>query len=233
MTDPTVSQRSKKARLGVVFGVTNSLGALVNLYGGTDKGAHGYLPHYERHLGPRRLRRQTVYEIGVGGHESPTPGGSLPVWRDYFPRSVIVGLDIAPKNIDFGRNVRFEQADQSSAVDLARVVERHGAPDVVIDDGSHVAEHIQASFEFLWPLLPAGGIYVIEDLSTSYYPDYGGGDPAPDTSALGLLRSLTDDVQALDLVFKHRPELGTRGPARHADVAAVHTYPGIAFIEKH
>lgn len=227
-----INRVSRKARIGQALGVVNDLSRLAALYGGTDKLEHGYMPHYERHLGPRRLRAQTVYEIGVGGYDSSSPGGSLPVWRDYLLRSTIIGIDIAPKTVRFGNRVRFEQADQSSIEALRRIVQTHGRPDVVIDDGSHVGAHIHASFDYLWPLLPSGGLYVVEDLSTSYYPGAGGADPAPETSGVGLARALVDDAQARDVTFRLHPEWGSRGPARHLDVAAVHAYPGIFFVEK-
>lgn len=217
---------------GRVLGWCNALSPLVRLHGGTDKLEHGYLPHYERHLGPRRTDKLLLFEIGVGGYESLTPGGSLTIWRDYLARSRIVGLDISDKTVELGPRVTFELADQSDPSHLERVVEKHGTPDVVIDDGSHVGEHIRRSFEYLWPLMPAGGLYVIEDLSTSYYPSYGGGDPAPETSAVGLLRELVDSVQAHDSTFVRHPAWGTRSAPQHPDVQSLHVYPGIAFVVK-
>jgi tetratricopeptide (TPR) repeat protein len=40
-----------------------------------------------------------------------------------------------------------------------------GAPTIVIDDGSHNDKHRIATFEYLFPRLAPGGIYVIEDFS--------------------------------------------------------------------
>ncbi|EAP99615.1 O-methyltransferase I [Janibacter sp. HTCC2649] len=216
----------------MLLGAGNALNLLVRLYGDTDKLSHGYLPHYETHVGPRRFDSMLVFEIGVGGYESLTPGGSLAVWRDYFFRSRIVGLDIEDKLVRLGSRVAFERADQNSHEDLRAVVARHGVPDIVIDDGSHVGAHIRATFEFLWPQMRAGSIYVIEDLSTSYYPSYDGGDPPPPSSAIALLQSMVDSVQAQDNTFDRYPEWGTRSAPAHADLQALHVYPGIAFIVK-
>lgn len=227
-----IRKLAHRSHAGQVLGSVNAFSLLVRLYGGTDKLDHGYLPHYEKHLGPRRMSRLLVFEIGVGGYESRTPGGSLAVWRDYLARSRVVGLDISEKTLELGPRVTFELADQSDPEHLERVVQRHGVPDVVIDDGSHVGAHIRRSFEYLWPLMPAGGLYVIEDLSTSYYPSYGGGDPAPETSAVGLLRELVDSVQAHDSTFVRHPGWGTRSAPQHPDVHALHVYPGIAFVVK-
>lgn len=222
----------RKARAGTVLGMTNQPGALASLYGGTDKGTHGYLEHYRRHLGPLRHRRNLLFEIGVGGYDSPSPGGSPALWRDYLPRSVIVGLDLHPKTARLGRRVHLTQVDQSDSVGLTSVVTEYGRPNIVIDDGSHMGDHVIASFRTLWPLLQPGGLYVVEDLSTSYYPGFGGGDPPPRRSAVGLLQSLADDVQSLDPTFSQNPEWGQRRAPDHQGASGVHIYPGIAFIEK-
>jgi hypothetical protein len=227
-----IRTNASQLRLGTPLALANELGFMVRAYGGTDKWIHDYTPHYEQHLARRRFRRQVVFEIGVGGYSDIRPGGSLAIWRDYFVRSTIVGLDISPKQIDLGARVKFERVDQSSSLDLQRVIEQHGCPDVVIDDGSHVGNDLTASFDFLWPRLQHGGVYIIEDLSTSYYPKYGGGDPPPQTSAVALVQRLVDCVQAQDSTFARKPAWGSRSAPQYFDVCAVHVHPGIVFIEK-
>jgi hypothetical protein len=173
-----------------------------------------------------------VFEIGVGGHEAVS-GGSLQLWRDYFARSTIVGIDIERKDIAFGPRVKFEQADQNSPADLQRVVAAHGRPTIVIDDGSHVGEHIHTSFACLWPQLVAGGVYVIEDLVTSYDPAYGGAIAAPASSAIGLVQALASDTQIADPVHAQDPSNNRIPTAQFfSDVAGVSVFPGIAFIHK-
>ena len=52
---------------------------------------------------------------------------------------------------------------------------------IIVDDGGHGQEHQRVSFLHLFPALTSGGIYVIEDLLTSYLPGYGGvDDPSAD-----------------------------------------------------
>lgn len=201
-------------------------------YGGTDKYDHGYVRYYRKHFSDRRFKTLTVVEIGVGGHEAEVAGRSLPFWRDYFPRSQIIGIDLYDKRINFGSRVHFEKADQNSTVDLRRIVRKYGPPDIVIDDGSHIGEHIQTSFRTLWPLMRSGGLYAVEDLASSYFPHSGGADPAPATSGLGLVASLLDSVQGLDPTFSIHPDWGSRSKPEYSDVAAVHCYPGIAFFAK-
>jgi hypothetical protein len=45
-----------------------------------------------------------------------------------------------------------------------------------VDDASHTYEETRTSFEFLFPLLSPGGIYVIEDWSWAHHPDYQSAD---------------------------------------------------------
>jgi hypothetical protein len=172
-----------------------------------------------------------VWEIGVGGNESRRDTGSLPIWRDYLIRSVIIGIDIYEKDIAWGRRVKFVRADQSAPGDLDAALALHGVPNIVIDDGSHVGEHIHASFNHLWPLLPPGSLYVIEDLGTSYSPGFGGGHPPPSNSGIGLIRQLVSDIEAADFTFQLYP-LGAPPGASTPALAAIHLYPGIVFIEK-
>ncbi len=93
-----------------------------------------------------------------------------------------------------------------------------GAPDVVIDDGSHQSADIISSFETLFPTLAEGGLYVIEDLHCSYNPDYGGG-PA------GTARTSVEHLKVLvDRVAQTRPGVD--------QIASIHVCPRIVFIAK-
>jgi hypothetical protein len=44
----------------------------------------------------------------------------------------------------------------------------------VLDDGSHVMSHINASFTVLYPGLNRNGVYLVEDLHTAYWDEYEG-----------------------------------------------------------
>jgi hypothetical protein len=224
-------QAARRLAIATRAGSVLPLGATTRLYAGTDKGLHGYTGPYQKHLGQLRRRAFVLLEIGVGGYEGPRPTGSLRVWRDWFPRATIVGIDLHHKQIQLGPRVHFVQGSQDDSRVLDRAIEvAGGAPTVVIDDGSHVGEHIIASFEHLFPLMPLGGVYAIEDLHTSYWPSGGGGIPSPDSSGVGLVRQLVDGVQASDPTFDRHPDWGDRPPDPLAPIAAVHVHPGLALI---
>jgi cephalosporin hydroxylase len=132
--------------------------------------AHDF-PVYERHFSRYVNQPVTIFEIGCGG------GGSLQMWKRYFgPNALIVGIDIEPGCADFAEDqIAVCIGDQSDANFLGTVIERFGAPDIVLDDGSHVMEHVGASFSFLYPRTAADGVYMVEDLHTAYWDDFGGG----------------------------------------------------------
>lgn len=225
---------ARTMRLGGVLPLTMT----VRLYGNTDKYARGYTVPYARHLAPLRYRKNHLIEIGVGGFSSdemyrgPAPGGSLRVWRDFLPRSRVVGFDLEAKSVALGSRVTFVRGDQGNEGDLARAVSGLGAaPNIVIDDGSHLVDHARASFNYLFPLMPAGGLYVVEDLHTSFWEDWGGALPPTPATAVGLAQQLVVDVQAQDPTFEQRPERPKPKPLIEA-VAQLHVYPSIFFVVK-
>ena len=137
----------------------------------TDKGAAthtvygvSYLDIYERYLQPLRHQPIQMLEIGV------LRGKSLRLWKRYFLKARIFGLDIDPACRQYEEDrIAIEIGSQADSRVLERLCQRAaGAFDVVVDDGSHVNRHIIASFAYLFPRLKPGGVYIIEDLRCSY-----------------------------------------------------------------
>jgi hypothetical protein len=186
----------------------------------TDKapgtGRNGYTRYYARHLRAKRRAVGCVLEIGVGGYQDPSVGGaSLRMWRSYFPRATVYGLDLYPKR--FADNLRLVliQGDQSDADTLRRLVELCPPFDLVVDDGSHIRSDIIASFEALFPAVKPGGFYAIEDLHAVYQPRRDGGPHASPDSAAEVAMPLLEDAN-----LDRRP------------VAALHVYPGLVLLQK-
>jgi hypothetical protein len=150
-----------------------------------------YFPAYERHFSSWRGRSLTFFEIGVAR------GGSLPMWRRYFgPLAVVVGLDIDPRCREHeGDGIFVRIGNQSDPLFLESVIEEFGPPDIVLDDGSHRMDDLWASFDYLYPKLPKNGVYMIEDLHTAYWPDFGGGLNEPD-SFINRAKHLIDQLNA-------------------------------------
>lgn len=216
-----------------VASAMNQLDVLAQIYG-TDKSSryHGYSRYYVDHLGSGRFRRLSLLEIGVGGAEDPRRGGnSLRVWRDYFPRGRIVGADLYPKTLRrLGSRVRVVQCDQSDRASLASLADSLGVIDIIVDDGSHIGEHVWLTLEELFPRLAPGGWYVIEDLHTSMLASHGGAPDPDDSTPIGAVKEAAVAVQALGPVV--RSGAVPHPVARVAEIAEVHVYPGIAFFRK-
>ncbi len=130
-----------------------------------------YFDVYEREFTRFRTRPISFLEIGV------FKGGSIPMWKAYFHDDArLTFLDIDPdcaRHADPGTTV--EIGNQADAGTLARLAGTYGPFDLILDDGSHVNAHQIASFNALWPHIAEGGLYVVEDCHTSYWPGFGGG----------------------------------------------------------
>ena len=72
------------------------------------------------------------------------------MWRDYFPKGIIYGIDIVIKNLDLGERVKIYQGSQDNHQDLNKVVNDAGKFDIIIDDGSHLNNHQIKTFEHLF-----------------------------------------------------------------------------------
>ena len=139
---------------------------------GTDKGGehliagdtcHQYTPAYHAMFWDRRDRVKNVLEIGVNY------GCSLRMWRDYFPKAQIYGIDSNESCLFADDRIMCFAADQFNERDLKSVVEAVGRIkfDFICDDGSHEPAHQIFSAQVLLPYLARDGYYVIEDI----YPD--------------------------------------------------------------
>jgi len=181
-------------RLLLSWWCPNELNRLALIYG-TDKwGQHWYTQHYERYLKPLRSRRLNVLEIGVGGYDVPFEGArSLRMWKAYFPKSRIVGIDIHDKSGLRERRIDIRQCDQTDGRALKKLSEEYGGFDIIIDDGSHINQHVITTFEVLFPLLRPNGIYAIEDTQTACWPTWGGGVHNP-ASSVAYFKRLVDGL---------------------------------------
>jgi hypothetical protein len=142
-------------------------------WAGSDKempGQHLYGRTYHalfRHLKYRRIK---LLEIGIGGYRLDLGGRSLLAWQAFFPFGSIAACDIEPKQMLAGNRRQIYRSDQSSAEDLAILAEREGPFNIIIDDGSHFSVHQIFTFHELFPTMRQDGIYIIEDVQTSYWP---------------------------------------------------------------
>lgn len=130
-----------------------------------------YFDIYERHLRRFRGASPVVIEVGVMG------GGSLSMWREYFGSgSRIIGVDINPDcKIHESEDIEVFVGSQDDPAIIESIFSKYPKVDVVIDDGSHVMQHMITSFELMYHRVQSNGVYIVEDTHTCYWPEYGGG----------------------------------------------------------
>jgi hypothetical protein len=197
---------------------------------GTDKwGRHFYTPHYQQHLEHLRHQEIVLLEIGIGGYSRDHKGGkSLRMWKNFFPKAQIIGLDIHDKSFVEEPRVTTYQGSQVDPAILEQIVADHGRPHVIIDDGSHRPEHIRETFRLLFPLLDDHGVYVIEDTQTSYWPLWGGSmDRQDPTTTMALVKDLVDGLNYEEFLDRdYQPTYNDR------HITAVHAYHNLVFVQK-
>jgi hypothetical protein len=162
----------------------------------SDKYLH-YWRVYEGLFGS--VPQGVLLEIGVA------EGGSLEILSQLLPGWRFVGLDVNPEilNLSIPR-VQLLNGSQTDPVILDKSLKAIGGAgfDVVIDDGSHVQKDINTSLRHLWPHLRHGGSYIIEDVHTSYWQEFGGG-LRKRSSAIEYAKTLVDQIHR-DYIWKLR-----------------------------
>jgi hypothetical protein len=191
-----------------------------NLYARSAFKGTEFFAAYETHLARFCGRTVTMLEIGVSN------GGSLEMWKRYLgPSAQIVGIDIDPRCREYeGPQMAVRIGDQSDRAFLLAVLEEFGPIDIVLDDGSHRAEDIAASFDVLYPRLERNGVYVVEDTATSYLAPWGGGIGA-EGGFLETVKARIDELHA-DFV----PALG---PTPFTELTrSLHVYKNLVVFER-
>lgn len=140
-----------------------------------------YLRNYEECFEPFLDQDVRLLELGV------YRGGSLVMWRDYFPQGLIAGLDFNPIKIeDETGRIRIYQGAQQDTALLDRIASEvaPGGFDIIIDDCAHIGAYARTSFWHLFEKhLKPGGVYAVEDWGTGYWsrwPDGKAYDPPAD-----------------------------------------------------
>lgn len=133
---------------------------------GTDKSSlgHSYCQYYSIFLDPVRNESIKLLEIGIDS------GNSIKMWQEYLPNAEIHGIDIREgyEYLHDGRTFT-HVVDQSKKGELIVFAEQYSDYfNVIVCDGSHVAEDDILTFETLFPYLKSGGIYILEDTECSY-----------------------------------------------------------------
>lgn len=129
----------------------------------TDKVSHHrYDRFYPMFLEGMRNREFNMLEIGID------KGGSMMLWKEYFPKANIFGADINSEWSDERCVIR--KCDQSNLDSLKELVSNTPKCQLIVDDGSHQPYHQFITFiELFHNLLDYGGIYIVEDIECNFW----------------------------------------------------------------
>lgn len=183
---------------------------------------NNYFDIYERHFSRYRNKNVVLLEIGV------SHGGSLQMWKNYFGENCkIYGIDIDPRCKEFEEeNIEIFIGSQSDRKFLREVREKIGQVDILIDDGGHKMRQQIISFEELFDMVKKDGIYLCEDLHTSYWICYGGGYKMRGTF-VEYSKNFIDYINAY-----HSEQRSLKVNHYSKSIASIHYYNGIVVFEK-
>lgn len=187
---------------------------------------HDYLRKYEWFLGRFRDRPGfRLLELGAGPEWNL--GASVRMWQEYFPREDfrLHVADLKPSAESL--------ADQRVTVHVGDL----GQPqflealaaipcDVVLDDASHLWDHQLLAFRHLFPAVRRGGLYVIEDVETSFGPNRARWAQGASVDAFAVLGALAALVAGKGM---HHP-LAPAGPAAHPVLAFWPEIESVTFV---
>lgn len=166
------------------------LNALCELHG-SDKGfiadsegsrpythePHTYTRVYADLFSEHKNEELIVFECGIGTNNpnlvssmgvNGKPGASLRVWRDYFPKSTIYGVDIDSKTLFTEDRIFTEYMDQTNPESIKTFWDKYNIyPNIIIDDGLHKFSAGITLFENSFNRLTPGGVYIIEDVQVA------------------------------------------------------------------
>jgi hypothetical protein len=222
--------RLVKIRVVDIFPHLGDLNRLGHIYRTDKVGLHNYGLHYMTHFKKFRFKKIKLLEIGVGGMENPLLGGnSLRMWKNYFLFGKIFGIDIYDKSKFQEYRIKIYQGNQVDKNFLDNLIKEIGNLDIIIDDGSHVNEHVIKTFNILFPRLKDGGIYVIEDTQTSYWQEFGGdsNDFKNPKTTMNYFKGLTDSLNNKEFDIKNYNQ-------NYFDkkIISMHFYHNMIFIYK-
>ncbi|MBJ7880576.1 class I SAM-dependent methyltransferase [Gelidibacter salicanalis] len=208
----------------------NNLNEIAKIHKTDKAGGHHYAQHYQHHFNSYRFKRINLLEIGVGGYTDPYLGAnSLRMWKTFFPLAKIYALDIYDKSFLQERRIKIYKGSQDDKQLLEKIAQEASGFDLIIDDGSHINEHVIATFQYLFPKLRIGGIYVIEDTQTSYWEDYGGS--SENLNKQGTIyhyfKSLIDSLNNVEFVIDNYEKT-----YYDKHIVSMHFYHNMIFIYK-
>ncbi|HEX6431828.1 MAG TPA: class I SAM-dependent methyltransferase [Niastella sp.] len=183
-----------------------------------------FIDIYDLHFSKYRHTEFVFLEIGVAH------GGSLELWRKYFgEKATIIGVDVNPECKKFEQgNTKVIIGSQEDENFLRSLKEQLPKIDVLLDDGGHTMKQQMITFRVLFDHVKENGLYVCEDLHTSYWPEYGGGYKRK-SSFIEFSKTIIDKLHGWHAPRHQRSKMFSH---LTESVYGLHYYDSILVIEK-
>lgn len=188
----------------------------------TEKWKH-YFEIYDRHFSRFRGTDVHIVEFGV------SQGGSLQMWKQYFgPNAKIFGIDINPHCQKLEEEqIEIFIGDQEDRRFLKSLTEKIPKIDILIDDGGHTMKQQINTYEEFFSYIDKNGVYLCEDLHTSYWSEWGGGYKKRGTF-IEYSKNFIDYINAWHSVQTSRLSVTKFTKSVHS----LHYYDSILVVEK-
>ncbi len=180
-----------------------------------------YFEVYDRHLKKYRNTDCVVVEIGI------CKGSSLQMWKNYFGKSAkIIGIDIDESTRAFEEDqISVEIGSQSDQDFWKKFKEKYPRVDILIDDGGHTMNQQIVTFEEMFEHITEDGVYLCEDMHTSYWGSFGGGYKNP-ASYIEYTKNFIDYINAW-----YNPNINENNSYTRS-MHSLHYYDSMLVIEK-
>ncbi|MDB5231622.1 MAG: class SAM-dependent methyltransferase [Chitinophagaceae bacterium] len=183
-----------------------------------------YFEVYERYFEKYRNTDVIFFEIGIAH------GGSLQMWRKYFgEKAIIIAVDVNPECKQFEEgNTHVFIGSQDDAIFLNELKGKLPRVDILLDDGGHTMKQQLVTFEHMFDFVKSDGLYVCEDLHTSYWKRYGGGYKNQ-YSFIEFSKNIIDNLHGW-----HAPGKSYKKMFNHLTekIFSIHYFDSIIVIEK-
>ncbi len=178
-----------------------------------------YDEYFQRFLGKDVIN---ILEIGL------FKGESLKMWDYYFDKKVnIFGIDINQECKKFeSKNIKIFIGSQSDKKFLEYVKSVLPKIDILIDDGGHTMKQQIYTFNMLFDHIKEDGLYVCEDVHTSYWLTYGGGYKRMG-SFIEFSKKFIDKIHA-----RYSEQKNFKVDEYTKSIRAIHYYDSMVLIEK-
>lgn len=153
-----------------------------------------YFYIYENILSKYKDQEITFVEIGIEN------GGSLFIWKKFFPKAKIIGIDLNHECKKFEKDgFIIEIGDQNSIKFWEYFFNKYNSVDVILDDGGHTNSQQINTVVCCIPHIKDGGVLITEDVMCSYLYDFGNPNKF---SFINFCKKIIDDIN-----FKY-PNIG-------------------------